>query len=125
MTRTAVFCTFLFFAPAILPAQDDAEIQGLIARTTQSPHNELLQLRLGYAYLQRKRYTNAEHHYKKASRINTRSHDAKLGLALVYVGLKRERDAERTLKDMLRGDRLNYYGNLYRCLLYTSDAADE
>ena len=72
-----------------------------------------LNLRFGWLFYLDKKYNDALKYYTKASLINTRALNPKLGLIRIYLDVSRFKEAERMANEILKIDYYNHYANLY------------
>jgi tetratricopeptide (TPR) repeat protein len=88
-------------------------IKSLIPVYKKYPKGYTLNLRLGYLFLQDKKYQNSIKHYKKASTIAPYSVEAKLGLVKNYIKTAKYNNALAISNSIIKMDTYNYYGNYY------------
>jgi len=77
------------------------------------PKGYTLNLRLGWLFYLKKRYTNAVKYYKRATLANMYALDPKLGMISVYLETQKFNEAEMVAQELIKIDFYNYYANLY------------
>jgi len=77
------------------------------------PKGYTLNLRLGWLFYLKKRYTNSVKYYKKATLANMYALDPKLGMISVYLETQKYKEAEIVAQELIKIDFYNYYANLY------------
>jgi len=91
-------------------------IKALMPLYGKYPRGYTLNLRLGWLFYLDGRYANAIEHYKRAALSLPGAVEPKLGLARVYLAMKRYGDLHKEAATIVRGDPYNYYGNYYLAL---------
>jgi len=79
----------------------------------QYPKTYALNLRFGWLFYLKKKYSNACRYYKKASLLKPYSIEPRLGLARVYIATASYKKAQAIAYEILKKDYYNYYGNFY------------
>ncbi len=87
-------------------------IRALLPVQQEHPRFYLVNLRLGWLYYLFGKYGNSIKYYQKALEIRPQSFEAMLGLSLPLMAQKDWGAVERLMKQLIRQDPYNFYGNL-------------
>lgn len=96
----------------------ETKIKALLKEYGSSSDVYLVNVKLGWLYLNLGKTANSEYHYKRALRKSEGSLEARLGLYRVYVAAGKYKEAYSYAYDVVKKDNLNYYGNLYLAYCY-------
>lgn len=86
-------------------------LEAMAAQLKAHPRNYSLNLRAGWLHYLKGEYEKSERDYQQASRIATKSIEAKLGVLLAMLAQEHYKNAESLAEQIIRIDRGNYYAN--------------